>query len=234
MATTQPGTLTSPAGSHVRHHGSLLAAPEKRALVWIAQRLPSRVDSDHLSALGLLSMVGAGLSFWLARSTPEVGLPLVVSCLALNWFGDSLDGTLARVRGRLRPRYGFYLDHVIDVAGTGCLLAGLALSGYMAPLVAAAVLVAWLMVAAESFLATHARGVFHLSFMGVGPTEMRILLSVGTLWLLQGGWVSPGGLGPFRLFDVGGIVAAGGLVIAFVVNAAANTRTLYREETWWR
>jgi archaetidylinositol phosphate synthase len=231
---THPITPAQPVPTHARQHGSLLAAAEKRALVWIAERLPAWVSSDHLSALGLLSMIGAGLAFWLAGPAPRLGLPLVVVCLVLNWLGDSLDGTVARVRNRQRPRYGFYLDHVIDVAGTTCLLAGLALSGYMSPLVAAAVLVGWLLVAAESFLATHARGVFRLSFAGVGPTEMRVLLAVGTLWLLDGGWVSPFGLGPVRLFDIGGLVGTAGLVAAFLVNAVANTRALYREETWWR
>jgi archaetidylinositol phosphate synthase len=236
VAATQPVSAPSPfpLQTHDRQHGSLLAAAEKRALVWMAGRLPACINSDHLSALGLLSMVGAGLAFWLAGPAPRVGLPLVVFCLVLNWLGDSLDGTVARVRNRQRPRYGFYLDHVIDVAGTTCLLAGLAASGYMSPLVAAAVLVGWLLVASESFLATHARGVFRLSFAGVGPTEVRILLAMGALWLLHGAWVSPFGLGPVRLFDLGGLVAAAGLVIAFVVNAVANTRALYAEETWWR
>jgi archaetidylinositol phosphate synthase len=236
VAATQPVSAPSsfPLQTHDRQHGSLLAAAEKRALVWMAARLPAWISSDHLSALGLLSMVGAGLAFWLAGPVPRVGLPLVVFCLVLNWLGDSLDGTVARVRNRQRPRYGFYLDHVIDVAGTTCLLAGLAASGYMSPLVAAAVLVAWLLVAAESFLATHARSVFRLSFAKVGPTEMRLLLSIGALWLLGGGWVSPFGLGPIRLFDLGGLVAAAGLVLAFVANAVANTRALYEEETWWR
>jgi archaetidylinositol phosphate synthase len=234
VATPSPLVRQQPAGVHVRQHGSLLAEAEKRALVWIAERLPARVNSDHLSALGLLSIVGAGLAFWLSASAPTVGLPLVVACLALNWFGDSLDGTLARVRNRQRPRYGFYVDHVIDVAGTTCLLGGLASSGYMSPLIAGTVLVAWLLVAAESFLATHARGVFHLSFVGVGPTEMRILLAIGALWLLRGGWVAPFGLEPVRLFDVGGVMAAAGLAVAFVSSAVANTRALYREETWWR
>jgi len=98
-------TSASAAGesaSHVRQHRSLTAAAEKRALVWMAQRMPAWVNSDHLSALGVMSMAGVGAAFWLAGSHPGIGLPLVVLCLALNWFGDSMDGTLARVRNRQR------------------------------------------------------------------------------------------------------------------------------------
>ena len=117
--------------THVRQHNSILAAAEKRALIWMATRLPRWVNSDHLSALGLASMAGAGAAFVLAASDPVAGASLVVLCLLLNWFGDSLDGTLARVRDQQRPRYGYYVDHVIDLAGTAMLFAGLAASGYM-------------------------------------------------------------------------------------------------------
>jgi phosphatidylglycerophosphate synthase len=218
---------------HTRLHGSLLAGPEKRALVWMAGRMPSWINSDHLSALGFLSMAGVGASFWLAGSHPAAGVPLVVACLVLNWFGDSMDGTLARVRNRQRPRYGFYLDHVIDIAGTAMMLAGLALSGHMAPLIAAVTLAAWLLVMGESFLATWARSLFRMSFLWFGPTELRILVGIGALMLLGGGMVRPFGLGPYRLFDVGGLCASAGLVIVFAVNAVRNAVALYREETRW-
>ena len=221
------------AAGHTRLHRSLLAAPEKRALVWMAQRMPGRVNSDHLSALGLISMAGVGVSFWLAGAYPAVGVPLAVVCLGLNWFGDSMDGTLARVRNQQRPRYGFYLDHVIDIAGTAMMLAGLALSGHMNPLIAAVTLAVWLMVMGESFLATWARSLFRMSFLWFGPTELRILIAAGALMLLGGGLVRPFGLGPWRLFDVGGVCASAGLVIVFVVNAVRNTVALYREETRW-
>ena len=104
--------------SHVRQHNSILATAEKRALIWMAERLPRAINSDHLSALGCVSMAGAGLSFWLASVDAVAGASLVVVCLILNWFGDSLDGTVARVRNQQRPRYGYYVDHVIDLAGT--------------------------------------------------------------------------------------------------------------------
>lgn len=226
-------TAAAAAAGHTRVHESLLAGVEKRALVWMAHRMPAWINSDHLSALGLVSMAGVGASFWLTGTRPGLGVPLVVACLALNWFGDSLDGTLARVRNRQRPRYGYYLDHVIDIAGTAMMLAGLALSGHMSPLVAAVTLAAWLMVMGESFLGTWARGVFQMSFLWFGPTELRILIAIGALKLLGGGLVRPFGLGPWLLFDVGGLCATAGLVAIFVVNAIRNAAALYREETRW-
>jgi archaetidylinositol phosphate synthase len=227
-ASTAPG-----AAVHVRVHNSLLAASEKRALVWMAERMPLWVNSDHLSALGFVSMAGVGASFWLAGTYPKVGLPLVVVCLFLNWFGDSMDGTVARVRNRQRPRYGFYLDHVIDIAGTAMLLGGLALSGYMDPLIAAVTLSAWLLVMGESFLATFSRSLFRMSFLWFGPTELRILIAVGALALLRGGMVRPFGFGPYRLFDFSSVCATAGLVAIFIVNAVRNSVALYREETRW-
>jgi phosphatidylglycerophosphate synthase len=228
----ESGAVAAAAG-HTRVHESLLAGVEKRALVWMARRMPAWVNSDHLSALGLVSMAGVGASFWLTGTRPYIGVPLVVVCLALNWFGDSLDGTLARVRNRQRPRYGYYLDHVIDIAGTAMMLAGLALSGHMSPLVAAVTLAAWLMVMGESFLGTWARGVFQMSFLWFGPTELRILVAIGALWLPGGGLVRPFGLGPWRLFDIGGLCATAGLLAIFVINAVRNAAALYREETRW-
>jgi archaetidylinositol phosphate synthase len=218
-------------GRHVRDHRSLLAGPEKRLLEWTAARLPAWVSPDLLSALGFVSMIGVGASFWAARVMPGVALPMVVVFLALNWAGDSLDGTLARVRDCQRPRYGFYVDHVIDIAGTTLLITGLALSGHMTPLVAVSALAAWLLLSAESFLATHARGIFRMSYGWFGPTEFRILIAAGALKLLDGGIVRPLGLGPFHVFDVGAVAATIGMGIAFVVSATRTIAVLYREET---
>ena len=214
---------------HVRTNGSPLASAERRALIHMAQRLPGWVTPDHLSGLGLAAMAGAGLSFWAAQYW-MVGLVGVVLSLALNWFGDSLDGTLARVRKQERPRFGFYVDHVIDLAGATMLFCGLGASGFMSPLVALGVLSAYLLVSAEVFLATHVRGVFKMTFLGVGPTELRILLAVGVAALAWRPMVSPFGLGPFRLFDVGGVVAIAGMGVAFIVSSIRNTRALFDAE----
>lgn len=220
---------TSVNADHDREHGSILAKAEKLALVWMAQRLPHWINSDHLTLLGFAGMLLAGVAYLLAPRDP-LALPLVVFALALNWLGDSLDGTLARVRNQQRPRYGFYVDHVLDMVGTFVLLGGLALSGYMSPLLAMAMLAAYLTAAAEEFLATHVRRVFHLSFLGFGPTELRIILSIGTLYLLYKPWVHLGSLGMFRLFDVGGAVAIAGLVLKVLVSAIRNAHALYLAE----
>ena len=221
-----PGNMTK--GTHVRVHRSVLAASEKRLLVWIAQRLPAWVSSDQLSALGLLSMMAAGASFWIARWHPSVGLGLIPVFLLLNWFGDSLDGTLARIRGAERPRYGFYVDHVLDIVGITFLLTGLACSGFMTPVIALSLLVAYLLVSGEVFLATAVRGLFRMSFAGFGPTELRILLSIGAIALRGDPHVSFGALGRVQMFDVGGVVAIAGLLVALgwaiVQNTGARAR----------
>jgi phosphatidylglycerophosphate synthase len=219
------------ATTHVRQHNSMLAAAEKRALIWMAERLPRWINPDHLSALGLASMAGAGASFWVAQSDPVAGASLVVLCLILNWFGDSLDGTVARVRNQQRPRYGYYVDHVIDLTGTALMFGGLAASGFMSPVIAAVVVAAFFLVSAETYLATHARGVFTMAFAGVGPTELRILLAAGALALINTPAVAPFGLGPFLLWDVGGVVGAIGMATAFVISSGRNVRALYAEET---
>ena len=213
----------------IRENNGLLADAERRALVWIAERIPRRINSDHLSALGLSAMLGSGLSFAAFVLTPWAAWGIVLS-LALNWFGDSLDGTLARVRGHQRPRYGYYVDHVIDLAGSTFLMAGLAVSGLMSPLIAAAVLAAYLLVSAETYLATHSHGVFRMSVLGFGPTELRILVAIGALRATYQPWVSLGPLGTLRLFDVGAVIAVASLVVVFAVSAVRNTKALYAAE----
>jgi len=266
---------------HRREQHSLLAEPERRALTWIALRLPPWVSSDRLTLLGLLSMIAAGAAFAAMRVTPWAAAGVIVA-LAANWFGDSLDGTVARVRDQQRPRYGFYVDHVIDLAGTAALMGGLAASGRMSPLIALLLLAGYLIVSAESYLATHAAGVFRISFAGIGPTELRIVLGIGASGLMSptvalavlaayylvsaeaylathaagifrlsfGGmgptelrlvlvagafdaawhpWIETGGL-RVRLLDLGGLIAATGLVMVFLASAIRTTRALYLAE----
>jgi phosphatidylglycerophosphate synthase len=226
-------TVMAPDGyapaSHVREHRSLLAAAEKRLLIWIARRLPASINADHLTMLGIVGAAGAGVAFAAAGWTP-LALVAVPLFLALNWFGDSLDGTVARVRGQQRPRYGFYVDHVVDLVNATCLFGGLAASGLMHPLLGMGLLVAYVLLCAESFLATHTVGVFRLSFSGIGPTELRILLSIGALVAITRPTVKPFGWGPFAFFDVGGLLAIVGMSGAFLISAFRNGRRLYREE----
>jgi archaetidylinositol phosphate synthase len=221
--------ITAPTARHSRVHTSLLAAAEKRALVWIAERLPRGVNSDHLTALGAVAMVGAGGAFAAAPVLPW-SPALVPLFLFVNWFGDSLDGTVARVRNQQRPRYGFYLDHVVDIVNASLLFGGMAVSGLVSPWIAGALLVVYLLLAAESFLATHALGVFRISFSGFGPTELRILLAVGAVAAMVNPIVRPLGVGEFLLLDVGGFFGLVGMLGAFVISAARNTRALYLAE----
>jgi archaetidylinositol phosphate synthase len=214
---------------HVRDHRSLLAVAEKRLLVSIARRLPARIHSDHLTGLALGAMALAGAGYALARWDVRA-IWIVVAALAINWFGDSLDGTVARVRGAERPRYGFYVDHVLDIVGITLLMAGLASSGYMAPLIALSLLVGYLLVSGEVFLATAVRGIFRMSSFGVGPTELRILLAIGTIALLRDPHVDVGTLGRMRLFDFGGLIAIAGMAVTLLVAVARNATALARLE----
>lgn len=216
--------------AHSRVNHGLLAGPEKRALVWLARRLPPAINSDHLSGMGLAAMITAGLAFAAFQWTPWAAAAGVVISLIVNWFGDSLDGTVARVRNQQRPRYGYYVDHAIDLAGTTFLMAGLAFSGLMTPMLAALLLAAYLLVSAEAYLATHARGVFRMSFLGFGPTELRILIAAGTLRAAYNPWVDFGSFGHVGLFDLGAVIACAGLIVAFVASAVRNVRALYAAE----
>ncbi len=214
-----------------RAQQSILARAEKPTLLWLAARLPRWVTSDGLTLVGLGSMLGAGLCYWLARRQ-RVGLLLVILCLAVNWFGDSLDGTLARFRNQPRPRFGFYVDHVVDTFGALFLLGGLALSGYMSPAVAAALLIAYYILSIEVYLATYTVGTFHMSFGGFGPTELRILLSAGNVALFLHSGVPQVHLfsADYRLFDVGGAIGAAGMLLMAVAAALRHTAELYRAE----
>lgn len=205
---------------------SLLSTVERRCLIWMAERMPACVHSDHLTVLAGLSMLGAGVGYWLGAPAALAGS---VALLAANWFGDSLDGTLARVRRHERPRYGYYVDHVLDAVGILFIFGGLVLGGHMSPGVGAGFLLAYYLVTIEVALATHAVGTFRLSFWKIGPTELRILLAAGTVRLMLGSDVSIAGA-RYLLFDVGGVVAIAGLVVVFVLSAASNTLALFRAE----
>ncbi len=219
---------TRPFPDMLRVQESWVAAVEKRSLLWLAARTPERINPDHLTALGLAAQIGAGACYALALRN-RYALLGVIACLALNWLGDSLDGTLARVRQRLRPRYGFYVDHMVDSFGALALMGGLALSGYMHPAIAIGLLIAFLMLSIQSYLATHALGEFRISFWRFGPTELRILLAVGSLALLWKPMVHLFG-GQYRLFDVGGAIGLAGMALMVLVFTLQNTLRLYREE----
>jgi len=209
-----------------RVHASWLAGAEKRALVWMAERMPAWVNSDHLTILGFAAQIATGVCYALALHDRRM-LLLAIVCLAVNWFGDSLDGTLARVRQQQPPRYGFYVDHVIDSIGAVAMMGGLALSGYMHPVIAIGLLVGFLLLSIQSYLATYTLGEFHLSMWRFGPTELRVLLIVGNLAALRWAWVIHG---KYRLFDIGGAIGLAGKALMLIVVCLKNTLRLYREE----
>jgi phosphatidylglycerophosphate synthase len=211
-----------------RVNQSLTASAEKRALCWMAERLPSWVSSDGLTLLGIGAQIGAGLAYAWARSW-RGSLWLVMICLALNWLGDSLDGTLARVRQQQRPRFGFYVDHLVDVLGAVALMGGMGFSGMVHWQVATAMLVGFLVLSSESYLATYTLGCFELSQGWFGPTEIRILLVVGNLALLRSPFATLFGH-RFLLFDLGGAIAAGCMAVTVLMVGCRHTLALYREE----
>src|SRR5574341_1091067 len=207
---------------------SVLASAEKRCLIWFAHRMPHWIHSDHLTLLGFAGMLLAGGSYWLA-SRKGYAVLAATFFLAVNWFGDSLDGTLARVRNRQRPRYGFYVDHVVDTFGALFLFGGLSLSGIMHPGIAVGLLIAYYMLSIEIYLATHTIGKFVLSFGVFGPTELRVLLSIGNIVVLFRPFVHVFGK-QYLLFDVGGFVGILGLGLVLIYSTIKNTITLYKTE----
>src|SRR6266478_3232454 len=212
-----------------RSNRSVLASVEKKALIWMAQRMPTWLNSDHLSAIGFVALMGVGLSYWYSRYS-NAGLILVIVFFVLNWFGDSLDGTLARVRNQQRPRYGFYVDHILDACGSVFVFGGLALSGFMSERVAIGLLIVYLLLSIEIYLATYTVGKFHLSFAAFGPTELRLLLIAGNIALLNKPLVILAGK-QYLLFDVGGSIGIVGMVVALAWSIVKHVVHLYRAET---
>lgn len=206
---------------------SLTAGVERRALNYLAVRLPQWVNSDHLTLLGLLAMIAAGVCYAAARWWPPAML-LVNLLLVVNWFGDSLDGTLARLRNRQRPRYGFYVDHIVDALGILAIICGLGLSGYMSWLVALAFLVTYFLLAIDVYLATYTIGAFRMAYCKLGPTELRILLAIGNVAV----FLHPRTrlFGDQLLFDVSTLVATAVLAVITITSIARNTAALYRAE----
>jgi archaetidylinositol phosphate synthase len=196
----------------------VLAKPEALVLEWIARRLPARVMPDQLTVLGVLAALGIAAAYVLSNGD-ENWLWAASGLLVVHWLGDSLDGTLARVRQSERPRYGYYLDHLVDAFATAAIGIGLGLSPYMQLAVGLGVAVAYLILSINTYLETHAFGVFTLGYGRLGPTEARLLLiCVNTLLAV--------GLAGDGLLDVLGIGLAGVMIAALVGRAARNLKRL--------
>jgi phosphatidylglycerophosphate synthase len=196
----------------------LLARPEARVLEWIAKRIPSAVKPDHLTALGVVASIGIAAAYVLSNGD-KLWLWAASALLVVHWLGDSLDGTLARVRRSERPRYGHYLDHLVDAFATAAIGIGLGLSPYMLLAVGLAIVVAYLILSINTYLETHAFGVFTLGYGRFGPTEGRLML-IGVNTLIALGLI---GTGPL---DVLGIGLAAAMIAALIGRAGRNLKRL--------
>jgi archaetidylinositol phosphate synthase len=202
----------------MREKKFLLAVPEGRVLEWIARRLPGWVKPDHLTALGVVASIAVAAAYVLSNGD-ETWLWAASALLVVHWLGDSLDGTLARVRKSERPRYGYYLDHLVDAFATAAIGIGLGLSPYMLLAVGLAIVVAYLILSINTYLETHAFGVFTLGYGRFGPTEARLMLiAVNTLLVL--GIVGNG------VLDLLGIGLAAAMIAALIGRAGRNLRRL--------
>jgi phosphatidylglycerophosphate synthase len=208
----------------------LLAAPEARVLDWIARRLPARVMPDHMTGLGVLAAVGIAAAYVLSNGA-DAWLWAASALLVVHWLGDSLDGTLARVRGIQRPRYGYYLDHLVDAGATACIGIGLGLSPHMLLAVGLVVVIAYLVLSINTYLETSVFGTFSLGYGRVGPTEARLaLIAVNTALALGAGLgFEVAGLGLGAL-DLGGLAIAAAMLAGLAVRAARNLRVLAARE----
>jgi archaetidylinositol phosphate synthase len=204
----------------------LLARPEARALDWIARRLPRPVSPDHLTALGVLAAVGIAAAYALSNRDP-VWLWAASGLLVVHWLGDSLDGTLARVRRTERPRYGYYLDHLVDAIATALIGIGLGLSPYLLLVTGMVAVIAYLVLSINTYLETHALGVFSLGYGRLGPTEARVgLIAINTLLALG---IAPVVAG-MSLLDVVVLGIAAAMIGGLAVRAFRNLRELARLE----
>ena len=169
-STTRTGT-----GGGTREMTFLLAGVERPALTWLAARVPRSIRSNHLTVLGVLGATGTGVAYALTNYGHN-WLWVASLMLVVNWLGDSLDGTLARVRGTQRPKYGYYLDHVVDAYSTAIIGVGLGLSPYVYLGLALGVVIVYLAMSINVYLESTVFGVFKISYGRIGPTEVRLLL----------------------------------------------------------
>lgn len=215
----------------------LLAGPERRILHALAARVPRTIRSNHLTALGMIGAAGAGTAYALTNFSPR-WLWVASLMLVINWVGDSLDGTLARVRGTQRPKYGYYLDHVVDAFSTAVIGLGIGLSPYVYLGLALGIVVVYLAMSINVYLESTVFGVFKISYGRIGPTEVRlVLILLNTAAWITTGWPSPL---PVPISVVAnwtlGILLAG-MVLLFIGRFARNLHRLAKLEPqrfrWW-
>ncbi|HSJ06393.1 MAG TPA: CDP-alcohol phosphatidyltransferase family protein [Longimicrobiales bacterium] len=217
-------------GAHARTSEFVLKRFERWALPRLAARLPGRVMPDHMTALGLFASTMAAVAYALTNRH-EAWLWVASAALIVNWYGDSLDGTLARFRRIERPRYGYYLDHLTDAYSTMAIGLGLGFSPYMLLAVGLAIVIAYLLLSINVYLETHVFKEFSFSYGNLGPTEVRILLIVLNTLALTLGPLPFEALGVgATIFDVAGLAAVLGMVGVLLLRAGRNLRVLARLE----
>ncbi|MFM6853058.1 MAG: CDP-alcohol phosphatidyltransferase family protein [Sphingopyxis sp.] len=194
---------------------NLLAVAERRLLTWIAARLPASVTPDKLTALGFAGTIAIGAGYTLSQWN-SAWLWLAIASYFINWFGDSLDGSLARYRQIERPNYGYFIDHSADALGNFFIVGGIGLSPYVRLDIALFALGAYLLLSIHTFLSARVTGQFNLTYLAGGPTELRLVLIAMSLAMLAVGTGRINGM-PFTPFDlfVGGFAAL--LVLVFIV-----------------
>lgn len=208
----------------------LLAGPERRLLRWIAARLPGWITPDQLTALGVLAATATAAAYALSGLHPG-WLWGASAALVVNWLGDSLDGTLARVRGTERPRYGYYLDHAVDAYATAAIGIGLGLSPYVSLGVALGLVVVYLALSINVYLESTVFGAFRLAYGRLGPTEVRLMLIAVNAGLALHRHVPALAAVPIRLVADGLCVALALAMLWLLVNRfARNLRDLARLE----
>jgi archaetidylinositol phosphate synthase len=222
--------VSGPQSDAPRHKQFLLARHEARVLEWIARRLPKWIMPDHLTALGVVAALGIAAAYLLSNGD-DVWLWAASALLVVHWLGDSLDGTLARVRKIERPTYGYYLDHLVDAIATALIGLGLGLSPYMLLSVGLVIVIAYLVLSINTYLETYAFGVFTLGYGSVGPTEVRILLiGLNTLIALGVGLgFHVGDLG-LTVLDLIGLGIAAVMLTTLIARAVRNLRVLAARE----
>ena len=222
--------MTTSGADAPREKTFLLAQPEAAVLTWIAKRLPARVLPDHLTLLGVLAALGIAITYVLSNDG-NGWLLAGAALLVVQWLGDSLDGTLARTRHIERPRYGYYLDHLVDAISTVFIGIGLGLSPYLLLASGMLIVVVYLVLSINTYLETSVFGVFELGFGRVGPTEARLALIAINVALFAGAPLAfhIEGIG-VTVLDVIVWVIAGGMLAGLAVRATRNLRKLAAAE----
>jgi archaetidylinositol phosphate synthase len=166
---------------------NVLAANERRLLNWLCARLPAWMTPDKLTIIGFAGSVLIAAGYMLSNFDPK-WLWLSIISYFINWFGDSLDGSIARFRKIERPNFGYFIDHSLDALGTSIMLIAIGLSPYVQIESAMLVLISYLLLSIHTFLAAKVTGAFNLTYLAAGPTELRFILIAVTLGML---WFGP-------------------------------------------